>query len=179
MDTKSDNQSLMLLKEYEILIDLLKHQHYRIVDTNKTFLTANTILVGACAIIFRGLTSEVILYLIPLAFLGMVISFFWICASERIAIDTDLKFYQLRYTERDLGRPKGIFISGYDFFFGKKRVWESPDSKEKLDYPKDIWGKLSGRPVSRIGRYLPIMFGIVYFVLILMVSFSSSNSSAQ
>jgi hypothetical protein len=170
MDANRDKENQMLLKEYDTLVDLLKHQHVRLLDMNKTFLTFNTILMGICAVIFRMEPHGSNIYLISFGLLGFVFSIIWRCTSERIDLDAELRWFQLRYTERSLGRSGSIFNSGYDFFFNKnKKEWKPPDGKEDpLSFPTGIRGKLARQRVVKIGKYLPIGFAFVYVVVIVM-----------
>jgi hypothetical protein len=172
MNTDNDNglpeENNILLEEYKILVDLLKHQHVRVEDYFKTFLTANSIFAGAVTVGKSPVVMNSPCVLIALCFSGIIISIVWFLVLERIALDTELRFYQLRSTERRLGHTTdGIFTSGYDFFF-KREPWRSPDGKEILKFPKGIKGALRKFRVVRTGRVLPLLFICLYVVLIFM-----------
>jgi len=96
-DTNSEDRAI-LKQEYSILVELIKHQHTRVQDFDKTFLTANTILIGACAILLGGKNPKLFSYLIPLCILGIAISLVWLCVLQRVKVDSDLRWFQLRNT---------------------------------------------------------------------------------
>lgn len=165
MDAK---ETEMLLKEYDILVDLLKHQHVRLLDMYKTFLTSNTILVGVCAVILKEQPSGFDKYLLVLGALGFLLSIVWMLVSERINLDARLRWFQLCYTERCLRWSHGIINSGYDFFFSKgKKKLGVPDCKEgkPLEFPKcSVFTKLQ---IRWAGFFLALFFFIIYCLLII------------
>jgi hypothetical protein len=163
-ETKPEDKSI-LMQEYCILVDLIKHQHTRVQDFDKTFLTANTILIGACAVLLGGKGPKLFSYLIPLCLLGITVSFVWICVSLRMRVDSDLRWFQLRTTERLLMRPNGIFTSGHAFF--KDKLLESPDGQESpLKFPNGFNGLIARFRVVWVGMMLPFLFTGLYSVLI-------------
>lgn len=157
-----DNE--LLIKEYSILVELIKHQHIRVQDFDKTFLTANTILIAACAILLRGNNPKLLSYLIPLCLLGMAISLIWACVLQRMSVDSDLRWFQLRATERALSRPNGIFTAGYRFF-QEKTLGLSDGEEPPLKFPTGIKGILPRFRVVWAGAILPFLFVILYVVL--------------
>lgn len=165
MDSQTDRETQMLLREYDTLVDLLKHQHVRLLDMYKTFLTSNTILVGICAVIFQLKPSGFSIYMLFFGLVGVMFSIVWMCISERINLDAELRWYQLRYTERRMGRPNGIFNSGYVFFFNKEE-YKSPDGKETLPFPTSFKHYLVKPRVTRTSIFLPGGFAILYGLFI-------------
>jgi len=161
------DRNQILLNEYGILVDLIKHQHTRVQDFYKIFLTANTILIGACAILLKNGDIGDSTFILPFCLIGIVISLVWASVLQRINVDSDLRWYQLRYLERELQRDFGIFTSGKTFF---DNGWlEAPDKKEApLVFPKCIKGKLSKFRVVSAGLYLPLVFGSFYGILIVV-----------
>jgi len=94
----SENRTLddqLTRDEYRILVDLIKHQHQRRQDFNRTFLTANTIIFGASAVILQS-NTPMFQVLKLLGGLGILISIVWFLISERITLEADLRFFQLR-----------------------------------------------------------------------------------
>ena len=163
-DTNSEDNSI-LKQEYGILVELIKHQHTRVQDFDKTFLTANTILIGACAILLRGNNTKLFSYLIPLCILGIAISLVWLCVLQRMKVDSDMRWFQLRNAERLLSRPKGIFSGGHTFF--KEKELESSDGQESpLKFPGGVQGLLAKFRVVWAGAILPLLFSGLYAVLI-------------
>ncbi len=116
MEENKDEKNL-LIHEYKILVDLIKHQHTRIQDFDKTFLTVNTILIGTCAFLLKEYNLKLALCLFPLCILGIATTLIWICSHQRMNIDSDLRWFQLRDIERGLSRSNGIFIGGNRYFF--------------------------------------------------------------
>ena len=146
-------------------MEILKHQHTRVQDFDKTFLTANTILIGACVILLGGENTKLYLYLIPLCILGIAISLIWFCVMQRMKVDSDLRWFQLRNIERLLLRPQGVFSGGYRFF--KDKRLESSDGKEEpLKFPVGIKGLPAKFRVVWVGAILPLLFSGLYLVLI-------------
>jgi hypothetical protein len=149
--------------EYRILVDLVKHQHQRRQDFNRTFLTANTIIFGASAVILQS-NSPVFQVLKLLGGLGILISIVWFLISERITLEADLRFFQLRGIEKSLGRDNGIFTLGKQFFFEGLDL-QSTDSKERLVFPKGLFGWKYRFRVAKLVRFLPVSFIIIYLAL--------------
>jgi hypothetical protein len=165
MDDTNTTDRDILKQEYNILVELIKHQHTRVQDFDKTFLTANTILIGACAILLGGTNSKLFSYLIPLCILGIAISLIWLCVLQRMKVDSDLRWFQLRNVERLLSREKGIFSGGHAFF--KNKNLQSSDGKElPLVFPDGIQGLLAKFRVVWAGAILPLLFSGLYAVLI-------------
>ena len=162
--------------ECNILVELIKHQHTRVQDFNKTILTVNTILVSACAIFFKGDNSGLHLYLIPLCFLGITISLVWLFVLQRMKVDTDLRWFQLRYMERLLSRPKGPFSEGYKYFNDirstfKRIELDSPDGIETLKSPRRICFLFHKFSVFCAMKTISLLFVIPYVVFIVLVLF--------
>ena len=157
-----DHKFTLLLKEYEILVDLIKHQTDRITSFNRTFLTVNSIIVGAIIYYLKPLNEKLDFFLL-LPIVGGLISFLWFCGVTRMKLDSKLRFYQLRCAEVRLKRGKnGIFISGYEFFFGKGK-FECPYDKEvSLDFPKCIFSFLAKIPVNCGFQILALLFFGIY-----------------
>jgi len=163
-------KSNILIEEYKILIDHLKFQHTRRQSFETTFLTVDTILVSGAAYILGVAPLETRLFLIPLCITGIIVSIVWLFIGERITVDADLKYFQLRCKERDLNPSGGIFISGYNFFFNKKTL-QSSDGKETMKFPKKIIGVLFRFRAAWTDRVLPIVFICLYiFILIYVMS---------
>lgn len=161
-----------MLKEYELLIDLIKHYHTRRHDFNKTSLIINAILIGACTTILqvRSPTTPIFPLILFLCFLGISISVIWFFVSQRITIDTEQTFYQLRYIERRLGRNPGIFTFDRKFFWEKttkNKTLNLPDSKDSLKFPR--WHQRFR--VVWTGLFFPLLFIGAYVVLLLIVTY--------
>jgi hypothetical protein len=144
-------------------VDLVKHQHQRRQDFNRTFLTANTIIFGASAVILQS-DTPVFQVLKLLGVLGILISTVWFLISEKITLDADLRFFQLREIEKNLGRDSGIFTLGNRFFFGGLDL-HSTSSEERLVFPKGILAWRYNFRVSKLVRFLPVSFIIIYIAL--------------
>ncbi len=165
VENNNTEEKEILKQKYSILVELIKHQHTRLQDFDKTFLTANTILIGACAILIGGDNTKLYSYLIPLCILGIAISLIWLCVMQRMKVDSELRWFQLRNLERLLPGEKGIFSEGYSFFKDKKL--ESSDGKEApLTFPNGIFGLLTKFRVVWAGAILPLLFASLYVVLI-------------
>jgi len=156
------NSDANLLAEYKILVDLLLQQHTRIKDYDRTFLTANTILLGIFAIIMKNDLTGVDVFTPLLCVLGVLISMTWIMVSKRIEIDTDLRLWQLRETESDMKRKSGIFITGHDFFFKKKNLTGTDGIT--LNYPK--WWSIKRFRVKYASVSLSVLFILCYVFII-------------
>ena len=161
-------KSNILIEEYKILIDYLKFHHARRQSFETTFLTVDTILISGAAYILGVAPLETRLFLIPLCITGIIVSMVWLFIGERITIDADLKYFQLRCKERDLYPYGGIFISGYDFFFNRKTL-QSPDGKETIEFPKGIIGVLFRFRAVWTDRVLPIIFICLYICILIYV----------
>jgi hypothetical protein len=157
------NDEQVALEEYRILVDLIKHQHQRRQDFNRTFLTANTIIFGASAVILQA-DVPMFQVLKLLGGLGILISIVWFLISERITLEADLRFFQLRGIEKSLGRDKGIFTLGKQFFFEGFEL-KSTDSAEGLVFPRGIFGWKYRFRVAKVVRFLPMSFIILYLAL--------------
>lgn len=146
----------------------MKH-HYTCRQNGDTiFLAVDTFLVTVSAYILGVAPSETKLFLIPLCIIGIVASMTWLFVSERVNLETDLKYFQLRCAERDLNRTGGIFISGYDFFFNR-RTLQSPDGKDTIEFPKGIVGVLSRFRGIWVDRVLPLIFICLYICIMILV----------
>ena len=150
------------------MIDFLKFHHTRRQSFETTFLAVDTILVSGSAYILGVTPLESKLFLIPLCIIGIIVSIVWLLVSERITVDGDLKFFQLRCLERDLNHTGGIFISGYDFFV-KRKTLQSPDGKDTIEFPKGIIGVLCRFRAVWTDRVLPLIFACLYICIITYV----------
>ncbi len=150
-------------EEYRILVDLVKHQHQRRQDFNRTFLTANTIIFGASAVILQA-DAPMLQVLKLLGSLGILISIVWFLISERITLEADLRFFQLRGLEKRMGRNDGIYTAGMKFFF-KGSDLQSTDGGERLEFPRGILGWKYRFRVAKVVRFLPMSFIILYLAL--------------
>ena len=150
-------------EEYKILVDLIKHQHQRRQDFNRTFLTANTIIFGASAVIMQS-ESPLTSVLKLLGALGILISLVWFLISERITLEADLRFFQLRGIEKRLARASGIFTNGNQFFFQASSLTDD-DTGEKLVFPAGVLGWKYRFRVAKVVRFLPMSFIILYLAL--------------
>jgi len=162
----SENRTLddqLTRDEYRILVDLIKHQHQRRQDFNRTFLTANTIIFGASAVILQS-NTPMFQVLKLLGGLGILISIVWFLISERITLEADLRFFQLRGIERSLGRDSGIFTVGNQFFFEGVDL-QSNDSDDRLVFPRGVLGWKYRFRVAKVVRFLPMSFIILYLAL--------------
>ena len=148
----------------------MKYHHTRRQNFETTFLAVDTIPVSGSAYILGVTSLETRLFLIPLCIIGIVTSMVWLSVSERINVDADLKCFQLRCIERDLNRTGGIFLSGYDFF-SNRRILQSPDGKDTLEFPKGIIGLLSGFRGIWVDRVLPLIFICLYICILIYVMF--------
>lgn len=169
-----NDETKVLLKEYEILVDLIKHYHTRRHDLNRIVLIINAILIGTCTAIMQVSFSTILTFrlIVLLSILGISISVIWLLASQRITIDTDLRYHLLRYIERCLGRDPGIFTFGRKFFrekHTKKKELKLPDGKDSLKFPKVyqrfpvVWTGWF-LPSFFIGAYIPLLYvGIKYW----------------
>ncbi len=169
MDTPNNTglpeNTRILLKEYDILIDLLKYLYTQRQDFNRTFLFINIILVSTYAVILQIKSPEELIFPALLCLSGIAVSIIWICITERLSVDTKLRWFQLRYIERCLLRTDGIFIKGLDFF--KMKTLKSPDSKEEpLEFPGGFSGILAKFRVLWTGLLLPFLFICLYIALI-------------
>ncbi|GBE18975.1 hypothetical protein BMS3Abin16_01587 [archaeon BMS3Abin16] len=149
--------------EYRILVDLVKHQHQRRQDFNRTFLTANTIIFGASAVMLQS-ESPLNSVLKLLGGLGILISLVWLLISERITLEADLRFFQLRGLEKRMGREEGIYTSGNRFFFQGSSL-EDSESGERLVFPSGILGWKYRFRVAKVVRFLPMSFIVLYLAL--------------
>jgi hypothetical protein len=154
----------ILLEEYKILVDLVKHYHERRDDSNRTFLTANTIIATACSLIIEAYPGNPILCVLCL--LGALVSVVWFLVGERIALDSSVRFFQLRSIEEHLGRTDGIFTRGHAFFF-KREALPGPGGKEPMKFPRGIEGVLSSFRAVWAGIVLPSLFILLYLYLAL------------
>lgn len=154
-------ESDILLEEYKILVDLVKHYHERRDNYNRSFLTANTIIVTVCSLIIEAYLGNPVLC--ALCLLGALVSVVWFLVGERIALDTELRFSQLRTIEEHLGRTNGIFTRGHAFF--KREALPGPDGKENSGFPKGIRGVLCRFRVIYAGRVMPLLFIGLYSTL--------------
>ena len=168
--TPSPSDKDLMTTEYGILVDLIKHQHARVQDFNKTFLTSNTILIGACTILLKDGVGPLHLLLVPLCILGISASIVWMCVQQRLNVDSDLRWFQLRNIERALSRPKGIFCGGVEFF--QKGKLEAPGAVEPpVVFPEGLIGLLARFRVVWVGLVLPLLF-VVFYIVLLFISYS-------
>jgi hypothetical protein len=158
-------KSNILLEEYKILVDFLKFHHRRRQTFETTFLTINTILVSGIAYILKSATLETKIFLIPICIIGVIVSMVWLCIGERIAIDGNLKYFQLRCVERKLNCSGGILITGHNFFFGKKDI-KSTDGQDNIKYPEGIIRRLISFRVVWTDRFLSIVFICLFLGLL-------------
>lgn len=155
----------IVLKEYEILVDLLKYHHSQLQDFNRTFLFANIVLAGAAVFILQTKSYDAPAFLTPLCLLGTAVSTVWMCITEKIYVDSDLRWFQLRYIERRLMRTDGIFTTGREFF--QKKTLKSPDGRDDpLRFPAGLKGLLARFRIMWTGLLLPLFFICLYIALI-------------
>ncbi len=105
----------LLVKQYEILVDLLDHHHRRWIDHWRAYLTALTIMTGiatATAVVGRDAAVASSAPAILAAVLGAIISGAAWISINRIRNDGRLTFLHLRKTEGLIvGEvPSGAFV---------------------------------------------------------------------
>ena len=150
------------IKSYEVLVDLIKHHHDRLLDYNKTFFTCNSILLGACALIFRNTEQEnPSIFLVPVCILGFIISLIWIFNSKRINIDSDLRYFQLREIEKYLKMKNPIFTQGNIFFYKGKLHSDILDDNIKL-----VW--YARLKIKKTNVIISMMFMFIYILILLV-----------
>ncbi|MFA5181470.1 MAG: hypothetical protein WC405_09145 [Syntrophales bacterium] len=157
----------LYLKEYDILVGYIKYQHQRLSDYTKIFLTSNSIILAAIALIIKDQTKNVLTEFSPLlSLIGFIISLLWICVTARIMVESDLRWFQLRNTEIILGRPNGIFNQGQDLFENKKVEVELLNGIKVSHTPESAILSFSWvRMRFSTGRILPLTFIILYIII--------------
>ncbi|MFC1540827.1 hypothetical protein ACFL50_00070 [Candidatus Latescibacterota bacterium] len=113
-------------KPYELLVDILQHNHTRWIDNYRVFLSFNTILLPAITVLFGySLNNNNFIHLRPLipliCLLAAIITFLGIGLLIRISIDSKLRQFETKKMEENFpDMPIHPFGEGYEFFFGKE-----------------------------------------------------------
>jgi hypothetical protein len=162
----SEENLQIRLKEYEILAELRKHQSDRVDIFNRTFLTANAIVLTAISFLLKESAIYYSTTLTPLlSALGFILSLLWLCIGERITTESELINYQLRYLENKLTRNNdGIFTSGKVFFDKKKLKLES-FQEDPVTFFSKTWNWFATFKVKLSMRYLAVLFLILFSYL--------------
>ncbi len=168
-----NDETKILLKEYEILVDRIGHDHTRRHDLNRVSLVVNAILMAACTAVIQLTSTSVPAFdvFIVLCSVGMIYSVVWLLISQRITINSELWYCLLRYIERRLGREPGIFTFGRKLFkekHTKGKKLKPPDGRGSLRFPKwyqgfrAVW---SGwlLPILFIGAYVFLLGIVIYY----------------
>ena len=164
------------LAEYKIVVDLIKHQHQRFNHHMTVFLVLHGALVGWIIekswLKNAGLKENSVP--IILCVVGILLGLVWLAVLRRIAVDTDMRWTQMRSLEKRLNRVDGLAIKGNEFF--KEDAFFSKKSKlylsggEEMEFPKGISGCLAITPVKRLlGLWLPLLAILLYAIITLMV----------
>ncbi len=170
MTNKNNKENIenALWQEYIVLVDIVKNQHVRIQDYNKTFLTINAILVSAISFLLKENKSEFFKYILVISIFSLIICSIWILVMRRIHVDTELRWFQDRNIERMLPTTYKIFTEGYDFFNNKnKKNLKAFDGNDSIEYIKSRKWKFVKFRVISAGVVIPALFILLYIVLIL------------
>lgn len=155
--------------DYEILVDLVKHQHDRISNHFTAFIAVATFLATFIGwFISEAKSTEIIEkygIVVFLCFLGVAICDRWRLVILRIIMDTRLRYFQLRDIERRLGRDYGIFTEGYRFFLSGDGKTVTGDGKS-LVFSECEDARVSDVPVSRSLRRIPSVFALLYLAIL-------------
>lgn len=104
-----------LLKEYEILVDIIKFQHERVRSWDNTFLAAN---MAVLAIASWASTKGQPLLLGVICAIGLGLCLVWLLCIMRLHLDTNIRWRQLCGIERSLAMPRRIFAAAGAYMKG-------------------------------------------------------------
>jgi hypothetical protein len=161
----------LYLKEYDILVGYIKYQHQRLTDYTKIFLTSNSIILAAIALILKDESKNALIVFSPLlSVIGLIISFLWICVTARIMVESDLRWFQLRNTEVILRHPNGIFNQG-NILFKDDKVEVELLNGHKVSHILEsaILGISRVRMRTSTGIILPLTFIILYIFIFFLL----------
>ena len=141
---KKDNK--LLLEQYRIAVGSADNVSARREGSNKYYLSVNSILVGFA--LYNGDSANVSEWIvIGMAVFGLIVSVVWWFALADYRALNSAKFKLIHEMEADL--PFAFF----------EREWKLlKNGKDFNTYKK----------LSRVERTLPAIFGLVYFVIIIV-----------
>lgn len=149
----------VLIEKYKILYDFIKFQHTRYVDFTKAFLLSNSIIISVCGYLLKSDNIDRI-FVVLLSIVGSGLMLIWISVIQRLMLDADLRWYQIREIERLLNDNDGLFIVG-DRFYKSYKV----ESTTKRNFIPNASCFQRTKLRHSIGVFLPVCFILFYFMM--------------
>lgn len=155
------------LEEYKINIDMWKHYDNLRQEKNKTFLTANTILVPTLGFLLKdGISSDnVTLIASAVAFLGAIVCVLWFFLQTRNA--KYIKYHILQTQELEVSK-----LAEYTTFRMQQETMSCGHKFKTLD--KAIEPVFVSISTNWIDRILSGVMSIAWFCLAVLFLFLSS-----
>ena len=153
--------------DYRMLAEMIRHQHDRFKDHTTVFMSILSALLGFAVWFIAEQTRISVVPKYALVFLascgGLAVSLAWFLVMRRILVDTELRYFQLRYCERAMKRSYGIFSEGERFFKKGIRITKTrePDG-EQLVF-EDCLGRC---PVKTTMQCLAGVYALVFMLFL-------------
>ena len=149
--------------DYQMLAEMIRHQHDRFKDHTTVFMSILSALLGFIVWFIAKQTRISVAPKYALILLascgGFAASLAWFLVMRRILVDTKLRYFQLHYCERAMTRPYGMFSEGQRFFEKGIRRTTTPDG-QTLTF-EDCLGRC---PVKTTMQFLAGGYSLVFLL---------------
>jgi hypothetical protein len=173
---KKDPQKEEAYREYQVNLEMWRHYDNLRQDKSKTFLTAQTILIGVSGIVIRsqGLDSPLLLlgFILAVSFVGFGSSMLWFLLLYRNA--GYIQFHRMRVKELEAGRLKELEPGTEIHFTTFTTKWSEFDKQLWPRRPLQLWRR-EGRTMVKlfgssnmIDRLLALLFTFFWLVLLVV-----------
>ncbi|MBF0338701.1 MAG: hypothetical protein HQL05_12835 [Nitrospirae bacterium] len=165
-------------KKYIALTQTILTMENRLTWTEFAYMSLNIgILFFTIALLAyaTGKTDVHIIYISTLFLIvvGEFTCLYWIISSMKIQMKLKLRYFQARYMERKQGLRDEAFFTDETVYFNPAIGYvESPDKRERVDYPKAGAIRMDGFAGSAKPRYLSwAMVAVLFFIYVVLMVF--------
>ncbi|MBF0607676.1 MAG: hypothetical protein SFH39_11205 [Candidatus Magnetobacterium sp. LHC-1] len=165
-------------KKYIALMQTILAMENRLTWTEFAYLVLNIGILFFSIALLAYVTDKTdvhIIYISSLFFIviGEFTCLYWIISSMKIQMKLKLRYFQARYMERKQGlRDEAFFTDESSYFNPAVGYLESPDNRERVDYPKAGATRMDGFAGSAKPRHLSwAMVTVLFFIYIVLMVF--------
>ncbi|MBF0591280.1 MAG: hypothetical protein HQL02_04255 [Nitrospirae bacterium] len=163
-------------KKYISLMQTILAIENRLVWSELAYLTLNIAIVFFSIGLLSyaaGKRDTHIIYISVLFILviGEFLCVYWIIASMKIQMKLKLRYFQARFLERKQGIRGETFFSDESSYFNPSIGYvESPDRRERVDYPSTGAIRMDGFAGAAKPRHLSwVMASVIFFIYIALI----------
>ncbi|KJU87099.1 membrane protein [Candidatus Magnetobacterium bavaricum] len=163
-------------KKYVALMQTILAMETRLVWGELAYLFLNIVILFFSLALLAYATEKRDAHMIYISVLFLIVigeftCLYWIISSMKIQMKLKLRYFQARYMERRYGtRDEAFFTDEASYFNPSIGYVESPDKRERVDYPKAGATRMDGFAGSAKPRHLSwAMVSVLFFIYIALM----------